>query len=111
MFSGNIVDNENKILSNVQEFSKEHEINGSEKWRVSRNSDLQWKINNYGSFCLKIEAAVEYPCEQSIATALVQTGIVVTTHYDENTASEQSRKYLVHTGKIIFKEYCQCFFT
>ena len=94
-FQGVIKEGQDNLLSSIEKVSSEHRIVGSESW-LRNEKDLNiHRLDQFGAICFSVH--IELPVqEDTLATCLIQSGIVVSVLYEGESTSEQQKKYLVH---------------
>ena len=97
-FTGQIDNLETKTLKKVKMCPQEGQIVGSETWKKNNFTDIQYKMTQLGSFCLKVEMKFLID-EPVIATTLIQSGRYVTVSFLGDSSKDLTRKYHVHLGK------------
>ena len=90
---------EGKKLSSVKQQTNQSHIQGSEMWKVARQSDRSSMMKHLGPLCIKLEIKIPLDSEGVIASCLIQDGHAVTASYESSESHEMYTAYYVHEGK------------
>ena len=101
LFFAKIQLGEEKKLSSVKPQSNQSHIQGSEMWKVARQSDRASMMKHLGQFCIKLEIKIPLDSEEVIASCLIQEGHAVTASHESTESHEMCTMYYVHEGKLV----------
>ena len=100
IYSGMIVDEQSKVLSNIKKVSTESRIVGSDAYRKARNLEDECRIHQLGSCVMKFTMKFRYDDQQTLATHLIQEGHILSVSLEGEISREQRICYYVHKGNI-----------
>ena len=94
-FSGVISTENSKLLSSTERVRSDHLIIGSDSWRDIEKRNHIHKMELFGSvFCF---VSIRIPIGVgTLASSLIQTGVVITVNFKEDGNGEFHTEYLVH---------------
>ena len=95
---------EDKKLSSVKPQTNQSHIQGSDMWKLSRQSDRSAMMNHLGLLCVKLEIKVPLVSDEVVSSCLIQDGVAVTASHESNQSHELATKYQVHEG-MLFRYY------
>ena len=100
LFFAKIHPGEEKKLSSVKLQTNQSHIQGSEMWKVARQSDRSSMMMYLGPLCIQLEIKVPLDSEGVIASCLIQEGHAVTASSESTESHEMCTVYYVHEGKL-----------
>ena len=93
---GSIQNGASKVLNNIEILNFAQNLSGSPDWTKKQLYDLQWRQRQFGTLFITFTAELPIVTRESVATALLQMGYVVTTREKELATGEIIVEYMVH---------------
>ena len=94
-YQGKVIDGEDKLLSTVERMPNDHKIPGSDSWHNVENEKARHKMEQFGTLCCYIKVALPIQ-DDVIASAIIQSGVVVSVVHRQLSSSEITNEYMVH---------------
>ena len=97
-FTGDIQDQDNRVLSNLQQCPDDSQIRGSDKWLEHQSENLKKRFVQLGQSAFRVEMKMPKDNVETIATDLLIDGVSLTVSFEGDDSNETETKYLVHLG-------------
>ena len=95
-FFGNISDEENRQLSNIEPLVNDKQIHSSDQWFANLNNDIIHRFDQLGTKAFSVTCQVPQKNIESYATSKLIQNSTITLDYVGNTNNEMKTKYWQH---------------
>ena len=100
MFEGTIASEDEKLVTNMKPIIDYRDIRASQAWENSKEQGIKSRFQQFGQAAVAISYKVPIINPETVATALLIQGEVVTLQFEGNNNFDLKTRYFLHNHKV-----------